>query len=342
MVKVIKYFQNSLIAFILIFVTGSISVAAECSDDPNSCTPKQLCEISTKNIGDVQVWTDSNDLKSHVGLAKSLGINCGNVRDQCDLDPNKCKLDQICKRATILENGKRNWNFDNLDHVVLAKEYGLKCLNLNVDVTKKSKEKQLKKEVNQSLNQSTNTVKLVQTEMNRIGCSLGKEDGSVGPASKRALQQFNNAQGTSFKYDVFFDKSFLATLEKINEKVCDTQKHADNTTGSFGKLQFKNTVWKGTIDGKAATITFSEKNYQAVCDNWGMNCGYGGWSGRWNSLGQGTFRVYDDNILLKSTLDYGGKYRIPIKGEKLDGYWRYVGRKRWEQKNQRVFMERVK
>ena len=53
-------------------------------------------------------------------------------------------------------------------------------------------------------------------------------------------------------------------------------------------------------------------------------------------------KVYEDSILFRSTLDYGGKYRIPIKGNKIDGYWRYVGRKMWDHTRQRVVMERVK
>jgi hypothetical protein len=43
------------------------------------------------------------------------------------LRPEECKINQICERATILEDGKLTWNFDALGHVVLAKEYGLKC-----------------------------------------------------------------------------------------------------------------------------------------------------------------------------------------------------------------------
>ena len=67
---------------------------------------------------------------------------------------------------------------------------------------------------------------------------------------------------------------------------CASQQQAQGNSSSFDELKFKNTVWKGTIDGKAATITFTEKNYRAVCDTLGMTCGYGGWSGRWNHLGQ--------------------------------------------------------
>ena len=189
---------------------------------------------------------------------------------------------------------------------------------------------------------STEIVTQVQSEMNRLGCDLGKADGAVGPASKRALAKFNKEQGTSFNYDAFFNKSFLKTLQKINEKVCVTQQQAQGNSSSFDELKFKNTVWKGTIDGKAATITFTEKNYRAVCDTLGMTCGYGGWSGRWNHLGQGTFKVTKNDIVFRSILDYGGKFRIPIKGNKIDGYWVNIGKKMWDHTRQRVVMERVK
>ena len=159
-----------LLAFFLLILHSGLGLAADCSTDPNSCTPKQLCEISTKNAGDVKVWADSIDLRSHVEVAKELGINCGNVKDECDVSPEKCKLNQICERATTVENGKLNWNFDNLGHVVLAKEYGLKCLDDDVGAVKKKPEKQ---NFNQSSSEAIDVVKLIQIEMNRIGCSLG-------------------------------------------------------------------------------------------------------------------------------------------------------------------------
>ena len=113
-----------LLAFFLFISQSGLGLAADCSTDPNSCTPKQLCEISTKNVGNVKVWADSSDLRSHVEVAKELGINCGNVKDECDVTAEKCKLNQICERATIADGGKLNWDFDNLAHVVLAKEKG--------------------------------------------------------------------------------------------------------------------------------------------------------------------------------------------------------------------------
>ena len=231
-----KNIFGTLLVPVLVAVMGTSISAADCSTDPNSCTPKQLCEISTKNVGDVKVWADSNDLRSHVEVAKELGINCGNVKDECDVSPEKCKLNQICERATAVENGKLNWNFDNLDHVVLAKEYGLKCLNDDVEAVTQKPENQ---NLNQSSSEAIDVVKLIQIEMNRIGCSLGNADGAVGPASKRALAKFNKAQGTSFAYDIFFQQSFLETLKKIDQKVCISQQQAGESSGSSTQKEGK-------------------------------------------------------------------------------------------------------
>ena len=55
---------------------------------------------------------------------------------------------------------------------------------------------------------------LVQAELNRLGCKVGTADGSIGPASRRGLRQFSEANG-AFSYDVsvFSDRNFLKMLQ---------------------------------------------------------------------------------------------------------------------------------
>jgi hypothetical protein len=59
--------------------------------------------------------------------------------------------------------------------------------------------------------------KSIQSELNRLGCNVGKADGAIGPASKRALKQFSIAN-ESFTYDVsvFSDPKFLKLLKETS------------------------------------------------------------------------------------------------------------------------------
>ena len=188
--ELVKNICNSLLFFILVTLTGTFILAAECSNDPNSCTPKQLCEISTKNVGDVKVWADSSDLRSHVEVAKELGINCGNVKDECDVTPEKCKLNQICERATVADEGKLNWNFDNLAHVVLAKEYGLDCnVGQVVDVMKEPTSAFMSKHFNQLDNIKRREL---QNGLKKLGYYPNTIDGVWGDATDKSINAFVN------------------------------------------------------------------------------------------------------------------------------------------------------
>lgn len=61
-----------------------------------------------------------------------------------------------------------------------------------------------------------NTAKLVQSNLNRIGCDLGRVDGVVGPASKRALRLYNSVNGSFHSPTQFFYSS--QTLEELRKK----------------------------------------------------------------------------------------------------------------------------
>ena len=47
--------------------------------------------------------------------------------------------------------------------------------------------------------------KKIQSELNRIGCKLGKVDGIIGPSSKRALARFNLLNVSKYKASSFFN-----------------------------------------------------------------------------------------------------------------------------------------
>jgi len=67
-----------------------------------------------------------------------------------------------------------------------------------------------------------NIPKQVQTELNRLGCSVGTADGSVGPASKRGLAKFANVTGVSgYSVTEFSNKQFLGFLKGMPAGFCN-------------------------------------------------------------------------------------------------------------------------
>ena len=59
--------------------------------------------------------------------------------------------------------------------------------------------------------------KLIQAELNRVGCKLGKVDGIIGPASKRALVRFNKYNKSNFEAEKFFTEDEILKLKKKRE-----------------------------------------------------------------------------------------------------------------------------
>jgi len=124
-----------LISFILSFFTAicsisSVAIASNCATDPNECTLSKLCEMATSSDSDGNtIWTISSDKQKHATVAQSLGIECGvkPIVDPCDLDPNECKLNQICDKATTEISGKKSWDESAEAYVSFAKKFGLTC-----------------------------------------------------------------------------------------------------------------------------------------------------------------------------------------------------------------------
>ena len=59
--------------FALMF-SASVGLSAECKDDPNECTPKNLCEVATQVINDNKVWSEDASAANHIAFVKELGI----------------------------------------------------------------------------------------------------------------------------------------------------------------------------------------------------------------------------------------------------------------------------
>ncbi|MDC1413209.1 hypothetical protein N8370_10845, partial [Amylibacter sp.] len=85
--------------------------------------------------------------QKHATLAQSLGIECGvkPIADPCDLDPNECKLNQICDKATTEISGKKSWDESAEAYVSFAKKFGLNC-----NILAEKNEKVIKKQANKA------------------------------------------------------------------------------------------------------------------------------------------------------------------------------------------------
>ncbi len=118
-----------LLSFLSFFCLAQVLTAEECKDDPDQCTPKKLCDISTEMVKGLKFWTSNLDFDEHVKFAKEIGIDCGasDPKSPCDLDANECKISELCEKATITKGSDVSWNPKAEGHVQLAKEYGLSC-----------------------------------------------------------------------------------------------------------------------------------------------------------------------------------------------------------------------
>jgi hypothetical protein len=67
---------------------------------------------------------------------------------------------------------------------------------------------------------SVETVRLVQLQLNRLGCELGQADGIIGPRSRSALREFADAIGESVPVSNFRSQLFLRLLERQTGRIC--------------------------------------------------------------------------------------------------------------------------
>ena len=91
--------------------------------------------------------------------------------------------DELAKLNTAPTDAATIASFSKIDEfVVKAKE-----------ATKQAKAEAFEVETTVEVEDSADLAlrKQIQSELNRIGCTLGRVDGKIGPASKRALSRFN-------------------------------------------------------------------------------------------------------------------------------------------------------
>ena len=126
MIRLLSIIQ---LAFAALILSAAASFASDCDSDPNECTPKKLCAIATEVTNGVTLWSASTTSSKHVNFAQELGMNCGVIElmDPCDTDPEECKINQLCEKATIDASGEKSWNNEAQGYVDVAKDYGLEC-----------------------------------------------------------------------------------------------------------------------------------------------------------------------------------------------------------------------
>ena len=252
-----------------LFISSSVSVAAECADDPNGCTLKMLCKVATTVDGGNTIWSTEASSAKHVSTARTLGMECGITPtvDLCDTDPSECKLSQICGKATFQNMGQTWWDDSAAAYVAFAKEYGLSC-----DVKART-----------IMAKKTCFYKTPEACGDQIICNFANaKPGSplradtiekrliyFKEAKKRGLTCVGKAQTTSVK----------KTCSRKNSEVCSTQKVCSMATlpnggskiwdlGSWAVNYVKEAKKRGLTCGvKAQNTTCSLKTPQSCTDN---------------------------------------------------------------------------
>jgi len=72
----IRFALRIYLAVLALFISASVTIAAECADDPNECTLKKLCEVATTVDGGNTIWSAALESSKHVKVAQSLGMEC--------------------------------------------------------------------------------------------------------------------------------------------------------------------------------------------------------------------------------------------------------------------------
>ena len=112
-------------------------ILENCDTDPAYCSVIQLCQKSVKEVDGRKIWQSSKTSKKYVTSSKSLGLTCGvkdefgrkEVASNCDQNPAKCTVSELCKKAVSFETGELSWSQDKaiLPFVEYAKASGLTC-----------------------------------------------------------------------------------------------------------------------------------------------------------------------------------------------------------------------
>lgn len=182
------------LSFFLISLNFATTVIASCIEDASTCTPKQLCEVTTESVQGKVIWRNDSEVAQHIQLVKDFGLDCGEVASACEATPAECSISELCKVATLENNGRFEWNIDALDHLALVKEYGLTC---NVVAQKEVSQTAFDNSVNYKTFTKEDFVELtsqqrrkVQFGLKKLGLYNSSVDGVWGKNTAAAIAKY--------------------------------------------------------------------------------------------------------------------------------------------------------
>ena len=154
---------------------------------------------------------------------------------ECKTDVTACSVTELCSAATTIKRGHLEWNFDSLDHVVSAKNYGLNC---GVDTAAKPAEKTETVQVRFTKTDFIGFNQLqrhqIQYALKRLGYYSSGVDGLWGKGTERAVNQFILAENITENLVENVYKSLTTAVDVSNVKVkpvatSTVEKAASNT-----------------------------------------------------------------------------------------------------------------
>ena len=278
-----------------LLISASVSLAAECADDPNECTLKKLCEVATTIDGGNTIWSTEASSAKHVSTAQTLGMECGitPIVDPCDIDPNECKVSQICGKATTESAGKKSWDAGAEAYVAKAKEYGLQC-NVSEEITAEKVTTDFKQAFK---SESKLKRQQLQYALKTLGYYSYGADGLWGKGTSSAFDKFvsgsdleNNSEAAVFRSllsKVKVPSSFAVTPKKMAktplrqadqnglfpEYACTTNKFDMNMSGNRVTTNEGMTAATGSKPG-GEKIEFSSKETREMIKEFNLDQSY--------------------------------------------------------------------
>ena len=291
----IRVALQTCLTLIALLISASVSVAAGCADDPDECTLNKLCEVATTVNGGSTIWSTEASSAKHVSTAQTLGMECGitPIVDPCDIDPNECKVSQICGKATTESAGKKSWDAGAEAYVAKAKEYGLQC-NVSEEITAEKVTTDFKQAFK---SESKLKRQQLQYALKRLGYYSYGADGLWGKGTSSAFDKFvsgsdleNNSEAAVFRSllsKVKVPSSFAVTPKKMAktplrqadqnglfpEYACTTNKFDMNMSGNRVTTNEGMTAATGSKPG-GEKIEFSSKETREMIKEFNLDQSY--------------------------------------------------------------------
>ena len=149
-------------------------------------------------------------LKELTNRPKSRPKDEQEIAENCKENPTICDDKQLCSLATFTNSSAKflKWKTGlSAKYADFAKARGLSCGVKSSAVSKKADEK-------------LSIVALVQRELNRIGCDVGKVDGKIGPKTRKGLMAFTVQTEFLYNPKLLKDHKFLKSIKGYPNETC--------------------------------------------------------------------------------------------------------------------------